>query len=42
MVEEDVYYKYGGEHSERQRRLRESRVVLILSYVGEGNLVQLP
>lgn len=36
MVEEEVYYRYVGEHSRRQAHLGESRVVMILNHVREG------
>jgi hypothetical protein len=31
MVEDNVYYRYVGEHGQRQTHLRESRVVMILN-----------
>ena len=37
MVEEKVYYRYVGEHSQRQTHLGESRVVVLtLKHVGGG------
>lgn len=33
MVEENVYYRYVGEHSQRQVHLGESRVVRTLNFV---------
>ena len=36
MVEEKVYYRYVGEHSQRQGHLGESRVVMTLSHVQRG------
>ena len=33
MVEEKVYYRYVGEHSQRQGHLGESRVNMTLSHV---------
>ena len=36
MVEEKVYYRYVGEHSQRQTHLGESRVLLTINHVGRG------
>ena len=36
MVEENTYYRYVGEHSQRQTHLRESRVVMAGTTWGEG------
>ena len=36
MVEEKVYYRYVGEHSQRQTHLGESRVVMTLNHVVRG------
>jgi len=48
-VEEKLYYRYMGEHSQRQMHLTESRMVMTLHYVGikggegrMGNQVQHP
>lgn len=49
MVEEEVYYRYVNEHSQRQTQLGESRVVMTISHVEkrerereEGNQEQEP
>jgi hypothetical protein len=36
MVEEKVYYRYVGEHSQRQELLEECRVYKTLNYVRRG------